>query len=74
MPHIFGLHCLNPAYGEFNSVSLSSLLLGFACSSPEERAEELTVFNEVGDPISVYPKEPKTSAFVPDEIEEEKSG
>ena len=54
-----------------HAVSLSLLLLGIACSSPEERAEELTVFNEVGDPISVYPKEPKTSAFVPDEIEEE---
>jgi hypothetical protein len=53
------------------SLSVSLLLLGFACSSPEERAEELTVFNEVGDPISVYPKEPKTPAFVPDEIEEE---
>jgi hypothetical protein len=60
-----------PSLWRIHSVSLSLLLLGFACSSPEERAEELTVFNEVGDPISVYPKEPKAPAFVPDEIEEE---
>ena len=58
----FWVTLFKPNLWRIHAVSPSLLLLGIACSSPEERAEELTVFNEVGDPISVYPKEPKTSA------------
>jgi len=67
----FWVILFKPNLWRIHSVSLSILLFGFACSSPEERAEELPVFNEVGDPISVYPEEPKAPAFVPNEIEKE---
>jgi hypothetical protein len=67
----FWVTLFKPNLWRIHSVSLFLFLLGFACSSPEERAEELTVFKEVGDPISDYPKEPQAPAIAPDEIEEE---
>ena len=51
-------------------VTLSTLLLGFACSLPEEKVVEFEVFDDVGDPISIHPKEPMVPAIGSGEIQE----